>query len=1400
MKRLNLKVLAIVLGVAALLGAGTYGLYQVQSRRNADKVLARIKPGAEKTDPAKTAKGLERYLHYRPDDTAVLARFGLVTADLAASGQQATAALEVLERVLGREPDREDVRRRALKLALDVGNFDAVRRHADALRKARADDPEAAAALGRAEEAAGKPEEAAKLYRAAIAQDPSRTETATRLALLLRSEELKDPAGADRIMDELIAKNPDSHPARLSRAAYRLDFAGAESAAEDIARAVELQPEDINTRIVAARIAAGRSDWEAARKHLETALTKEPKTEVLYRELAAVELRANQPARAEAVLERATRTLPQALDLRWQLAALRIEGGKLDAAAQDLHDLDTLSYDRTQLGLLEARLLMARAQWPAAARKLEAVAPALAANPAQARQANLQLATCYARLGDAARERELYQRILAGDPAAADARARYAAFLEAAGRPDEALAQYRLITDPTPEAGLALARLQIRQALGSPADRQDWPAVEANLAALEAQYPDDPRPTLLRADMLAARDRLPEARDLLDRAIKAKPDRVELWAAAVALAARAGGPAEARTRLDEAEKALGDRAALRALRAELIAAAGGPEATARVGELAKGVEGYPAEERVGLLRRLAAARTRLDDHAGALALWAPVVAQRPDDPAVQGEAFDLALRADDLPAQDAALARLKAIPGADPTAWKYARARQLAARAGRPGGDRAGLAEARTLLADLDRDRPNWPQAIVLRARLDELEGRNGPAVEGYQKAIIAGGERDPAVLRRALQLLADARRYDEAAALLARLGDGAADPGRTQRLTSELYARNEDYARALELAEKAVAAGSTDPRDHTWLGRLRFLAGRRDEAEAPYRKAVELAGDDPGPVLALVEYLLAASRRADAQAVVADREKKPAPATPAAARDRALLLARCHELIGQPDRAEAAYATARKAAPDDPALLRADAAFQVRRGLPGAAEPLLERLAGLGDRAPEDAAWARQVRALLLAQGAASDPDRARKALELVGLGGGAAVDLARAATEPLADVRARAQVLAAQPDPARRREAIALLREVARRDPGAGGDQVLLARLLEADGDAKGAETILRDLVAAAPSNPTFHVELVQALLRADRPADALTAIAPLEALQPGAPGVFGLRARALVAQKKPDEAVALVRDLATKRPDQALAAALLLEQLGQAAPAEELLRRYVEANHASEPRADLALAEFLGRQGRLKEAFDACEAARKAAPPEAVAATCTSLLAARFDAEQARRADAWLRADLAAAPSDPALQTSLAVLESLRGRVAEAEAIYRKLLEANPADVVALNNLAFLRAVHDGDGPGAVALIDRAIARAGAVPALLDTRATARLAANDPAGAIRDLEAALAAGPLPAMYFHLAQAHAKADRPDAAREALAEGRRRGLDATVLEPVERPAFAKLAAQLDAK
>ena len=168
-------------------------------------------------------------------------------------------------------------------------------------------------------------------------------------------------------------------------------------------------------------------------------------------------------------------------------------------------------------------------------------------------------------------------------------------------------------------------------------------------------------------------------------------------------------------------------------------------------------------------------------------------------------------------------------------------------------------------------------------------------------------------------------------------------------------------------------------------------------------------------------------------------------------------------------------------------------------------------------------------------------------------------------------------------------------------------------------------------------------------------------------------------------------------------------------------------------------------------------------------------------------------------WLEGAIRKKPDSLYLLVARADLLDACGDYEGSVRTYRDLLERNPNNVLALNNLSWLLAIHDNRGDEALKLIDQAIEIVGPVGDLLDTQASVYLVLGRADEAIKKLEEAGHQNQTPARLFHLTQAYEKAGRHDAARDTWMKATKEMLlKEKALHPLERADFQKFFVNAD--
>jgi tetratricopeptide (TPR) repeat protein len=1082
-RKLNVKLLGWVVGGLLLVGAACHFLHEFQVRRNAGALLQQADYALEHEQLREAASYLNRYLAYEPGDTEALARYALTLERLADSPAAHYQAYLTLQQALRRDPDRADLRREAVALAVRLYRFDEAARDIEVLLKANPHQPELEFSLGCCQEAAGEYDKAAASLARALKEDPHYLAAYRRLADLLQ-DRLDRPEEAARVLDDMVAANPQTPDAYLRRAQYRRKIGSLEEAWADVRRAGELAPDQPEVLLAGAELAQARGDADAARARLEQGLKLHPKEVRLYQMLAWVDYRSGRQNEAVAWLQRGLKAAPESVDLQLSLADVLAADGNLKEAAAALARVRQTKADPAVLDCIEARLRGRQDRWAEALHLLEKSRPRLPASSPWPAQADLLLAQCYARLGDAEQQLAASRRAVSEAPSSPPARLALAAALLDLGQVGEALGELRQVaaTKAPAETWPLLARALLLRNLRLPEEQRDWHETEAALARAVPGV----ETTVLRAEILAARGKPAEADELLAKALTERPGEARLWAARADLTLRRGERAAAADLLRQAGRQVGDVLPLRLAWLRYWVTRGGERARLALRKLAEDPGRLSPEEQARLLRAAADALGRLGDDEAAARLWGKLAARFPMDLHSRLVLLDRALERRRDEAVDRLIADLHHIEGEEGVLWRYGTDARLMARAGRE--DPAPLAEARKYLAEIERRRPDWPRGSLLAAALARAGGDADAAAEHYLRAVEQGESR-PVVLATVARLLYDRGRYGQVEQVLRKAEERAPLSPDLARLGAEAARRRGDPGRAVALARQAVPPGSRDYRDHLWVAEMLAAAGRTGEAEQAIQKATQLGGNSPDPWLALVRHLAHVGSKGGAEAALEEmRRRLPVEQAP-------LALAQGYEALGRTDLAEPLYLRRLRDCPDDFQTLLATAEFYLHTGRPAAAEPLLRRPLDPATAAPA-AVVARARRGLAVSLAAKAGEQPLHEALALL--------DRNRAAYGPSGeDDRARAEVLATRPD--RQREAMSLLEEVRGHGVLTLAEQFLLVRLQESVGDLGRARTLLLDLLASDGRNPEYLAHYVRGLVRRGELEEAQTYLDRLKGVEP-------------------------------------------------------------------------------------------------------------------------------------------------------------------------------------------------------------------------------------------------------------------------------------------------------
>ena len=447
---------------------------------------------------------------------------------------------------------------------------------------------------------------------------------------------------------------------------------------------------------------------------------------------------------------------------------------------------------------------------------------------------------------------------------------------------------------------------------------------------------------------------------------------------------------------------------------------------------------------------------------------------------------------------------------------------------------------------------------------------------------------------------------------------------------------------------------------------------------------------------------------------------------------------------------------------------------------------------------------------------GAGSDQDLNR-ALELEAEEGGSdAGSLAATGTEPGSDVMETlrfayasansgqananlkglmARLLIARGYAGDRERGRQILENLLERGRCSDDDRVALIGFYRSQGDHVRAREHAFALVDRTNPQPLHLARYIELLIKSDSAADAGPWLTKLLEIDPNSLATLSLQARLLAREGQHEQVESLIEGYRERRLSVAgtepatsqvlLAVGRLYAQLDMAAQAEQTFRDLqMQKAGGYQP-----LALWLASHGRAAEAVDIClEAAAEDNTAQAATTLVRSLLVGGANEDLASRAEPLLAVASEKHGKNPDYLLMLATWRLFQQRSDESIRLLRRVLSMQPRNTLAMNNLADALSERPETRPEALALIDRAIAQAGPLAELLDTKGTLLLLEGDVAGAIKEFQKATSSpGADPRHLFHLALALRRAGQTSESREAFQRANKQSLGSAVLSPTQK-------------
>ena len=316
-------------------------------------------------DYAKAEPELELGAAKAPNDFEARYQFGLVLARMGKPDQ----ALPQLQKAVALKPGDRSAQFQLVAVLRSLGQTQQATQIVEQLRKEQGKEFLNSPLVSEGTKAndllqAGKPAEAAQIYRHMLEESPDNAWTAYNLALAL--EAMRDTKGAEDALRKAIAINPKLANIRAELGALELAEGDLQSAQKSLESALDLAPELVEARGNLAMLYARKGDLVSAERLLRQALEDNPKYKEGHLNLGLILAQQNRKSDAEKELDKAVALAPKDPATLSTVGKAKVQLGKVSEGVALLRQVVDLVPDLAAPHLDLALALAASYNLPAA--------------------------------------------------------------------------------------------------------------------------------------------------------------------------------------------------------------------------------------------------------------------------------------------------------------------------------------------------------------------------------------------------------------------------------------------------------------------------------------------------------------------------------------------------------------------------------------------------------------------------------------------------------------------------------------------------------------------------------------------------------------------------------------------------------------------------------------------------------------------------------------------------------------------------------------------------------------------------------------------------------------------------------------------------------------------------
>lgn len=1405
-KRLNFRFLLILLVTLAVLGGVGYGVWVFNKARIVDSFYDRGMATYEAGDKIGAMELFGKYLAGGKDTdkrAKILRLMAFFHADeLETIGVGGAQKLEFIQRVIQNalelHPRDPELKESMAKAYGKMRKYTQASRLFDELYSEFPERPEFLLYSAENQIIGNQLNEAGMLLAKLVEQHPTYLPGYLCYAKYHESN-LGQADVAENILDSMVEANLQSAVAHAKRSIFRMNHGNMEGAAEDIAFAIDLEPEAVDTMIAAGMHAIHEKKFQEAHQLLDKALAADPSR---MGEVSKLQIRlADEEQKPEEVIDLLRKEINAKDDfsLRLQLFERLIALQKKDEAKKELEHLRRMKMSSEVVGFFESTVDILEKKWKAASQKLEQARAVMGMHPEMLAFIDRMLAQCYGELGQTDKQIEAFSRTVENTPEGelVPVYTAYIIVLNKAGKTDQLeevvrdlmikIGEDKFMEIPQLRA-IRIAMLTQKEA-SLPKEKQNWESIKDLLQSNEMTL-DDPENINLSVRMLMKQGKFAEARNLLKPAMERNPEILTFASDLAFLEAQEKNFDEALQIIDAAiEKKPVPRMFL--TKSRILFLMDKEKAGLELEKMEKQIESLSPMVQASILKQIASAWLHFGDLEKTKTLFDRIVKLEPENIGIKIQMFDLARKSNDSHGMDLQRGLIRQLAGNNSAENLYCQAAKKIWEFTQKKVSAQELDAAKELLDRAENSRPNWINIPRAQAEIALLKNDYSAAIEALYR-VDQTGILSPQQLDLLIRLLYREERDEEVKQLIeskrnANLATDAA------MMSVEALANQGEGDEALRRAEELV--DPNDPKDFLWKGQIALRSKNYSEAESAFLHVTKVAPENPNGWLSLLQVLKLQKKEVPEEVFISKiQQAVPAEQLP-------LCLGKAYQILGNAKESEAAFRLALGQEPNNTEVLYAISQFYMNTSHPELAIPHLRKmneLIGVNRNLSMDMrnlqlAWTR--RSLAQIYGKSTDFDKQKQALQLVD-------ENLRQQPDSIEDLKVKAILLASRHNPTDNQAAIELLENIPALSPH---ERFLLAKLYDIQSSGHDSRIMwekcqaqMRDLIHSNDTDVEYLKGFVGMMLKHQSPALEIQPY--LERLQ--ALAVDDSEAQLLIAQVfaaggNQEEAEKVLRKIAavpiTKENESVLQkVAYHLERLGRYPIAMELWERLT----TFQPKNLNQLFLSIAREEGITPALDKLE--NRQADMDGIDVldiipTIFRLSKEVGSKEEIARAEKIASTAVQDDKDSIEYQLFLGRFLENQGKIQQAIQQYQDMLKKTSLTRVQKafieNNLAYVLAVSETDIPQAITLVEQAMKVLGNGPDLLDTQAMIYLKTGERSRvdqAIQDLKYAIVAKQEPLYYFHLAMAYLKRENRNSARIAFDMAKR--LDPNLLQNIPKP------------